>query len=72
MKAKLSRGPMKNKYIEVRDGQNIIVIHDSVDTRAWSSLPDPLAEVKIKRGTYQRSNVTLKNGAVVFEWMGWI
>lgn len=72
MRIKLNRGPAKGKIQDFSD--------DKADTIVWQeNLPidwrnyDPLStEVSVRRGTYRRSNVTLKNGTVVFEWMGWL
>ena len=73
MKIKLNRGPMKGKYYEVQDDSTSrLNVEEPLSTspRYWENL-DPMAEIPVRRGHYQRSNVTLKNGAVVFEWMGW-
>jgi hypothetical protein len=72
MKIKLNRGPLKNKYYDVVDGSREFVVQEPVqwDRSMWQNF-DPSEPMKVRRGTYHRSNVTQKNGAVVFEWMGW-
>jgi hypothetical protein len=32
---------------------------------------DPFSKITYREGSYRKSNVRLKNGAWVFEWMGW-
>lgn len=72
MRVKLNRGPLKNKYYAVQDHMNDFVVQAPLERQQWSYDFSPLAEIPVRRGSYHRSNVTLKNGAVVFEWMGWI
>lgn len=70
MKIKLNRGPLKNKYYEVENYTNDFIVQEPLKFD-WSKSFDPMMTVGSRRGTYHRSNVTQKNGAVVFEWMGW-
>ena len=72
MRVKLNRGPMKNQYIMVdNDWQDLIRVTQPPPP-AWSYNANGMfSQVRIVYGEYRRSNVTLKNGAVVFEWMGW-
>jgi len=68
---------MANKYVEI-DDKNMwsdryeVQKAEPVDYRNWyTSSPFPTDTISYQRGHYQRSNETLKNGAVVFQWMGW-
>jgi hypothetical protein len=73
MRIKLNRGPMKGQYVDVEEENPTRFEVRVMPRRDLHSLlydsDDPLPEPR--RGHYQRSNVTLKNGAAVFEWMGW-
>lgn len=75
MKIKLNRGPAKGKYIVVENDNAYEYVVQIAEPMKWNAMDYesmyPTAPVIAKRGTYYRSNVTLKNGAVVFEWMGW-
>jgi hypothetical protein len=76
MKIKLNRGPMKNKRVitpnDYYDRYNVMepvydkmaFIDPAITHLAW----EPIKE---RRGHYQKSNVMLKDGTWVFEWMGW-
>lgn len=72
MKVKLNRGPEKGKYMDMPDETQVVRVArlapDWFDPRNYDE-PTPQEH---RYGTYQKSNVTLKNGASVFEWMGWI
>jgi hypothetical protein len=78
MKIKLARGPMANKRVTTTDPHCYryeVAAPVKVDWAAYQDYPyrddywsEPIRE---KRGHYERSNVTLKDGTVVFEWMGW-
>ena len=71
MRVKLNRGPMKNKYMLVdNDWQDVLRVTKPVPPTAFFN-HDPSEPILPIYGEYRRSNVTLKNGAVVFEWMGW-
>lgn len=74
MKIKLNRGPMKGKYVEVQDDYCREFVVQEAPSINWvhAQNVDPFTEIAMRRGTYVKSNVKLKNGAVVFEWMGWI
>lgn len=74
MKIKLNRGPAKNKRFEVPDGTRIWEVQ-KVDGPTFDMYGPSSMDYRYtppKRGTYMRSNVRLKDGTVVFEWMGWI
>lgn len=77
MKVKLNRGPMANKYVNIDDTKmwsdrlEISGPPERDKNMFMHSYYDTYAPMEQRRGHYQRSNVTLKNGAVVFEWMGW-
>lgn len=72
MRVKLNRGPMKNKYVHIQDGTYDFIVEAplEIDWRKVSVYDHPPRPMT-RRGSYHRSNTTLKNGAVVFEWMGW-
>ena len=76
MKIKLARGPMANKRIQTdiescyRYEVQEPVKKDWRYVDASSMNPYEMA-FEYRRGHYERSNVTLKDGTVVFEWMGW-
>lgn len=74
MRVKLNRGPMNGKYIEVEAYQQDLVIQMPKEgAYAFNTMHYPPTTTEIfQRGTYHRSNVTLKNGARVYEWMGWL
>lgn len=72
MKIKLNRGPMKNQYLEVPATQSILNYAEPIKFD-FKQVSEELLSVapSVRIGVYQRSYTTLKNGAVVFEWMGW-
>ena len=77
MKVKFNRGPMANKRTEVQDEyareyriRTALPVKPEYWRPGWSKDFDSI-EVEYKDGSYVRSNVTLKDGTVVFEWMGW-
>lgn len=72
MKIKLNRGPLANKRYVVNDSScHRYEVLKPVPVHYWeiNTYPDTIEDPQ--RGDYQRSNVTLKDGTVVFEWMGW-
>jgi len=79
MKIKLARGPMANKRVVTTDNSCYEYrvqepLQRSIDLfRTAYDLDDPYEsiEFRYREGSYHRSNVTLKDGTVVFEWMGW-
>lgn len=75
MRVKLNRGPMKNKRVVAPDDSYRYLVrvpdyekmrvplqYDPYDV----SVPDIYRE-----GEYHKSYTRLKDGTVVFEWMGW-
>jgi len=77
MRVKFNRGPQHGKYqdfpdsISYRDRIEIRVV-EPLDWRKMDAMRfHPDEPLPVKRGDYARSNKTLKNGAVVFEWLGW-
>jgi len=74
MKIKFNRGPMKNKRIEAKDGSYEYIVQEPKMVSPFYYTQDifPAAvEFMYKRGSYMKSNVRLKDGTYVFEWMGW-
>ena len=74
MKIKLNRGP-NNGYRYVQpDHTTTIRIQQPKKVDYAIGYPDPYGtfDSYCDRGTYVKSNVMLKDGTWVFEWMGWI
>lgn len=70
MKIKLNRGPLKNKYYEIENHTHDFIVQEPIRGAFMAPL-ESFELPQVRRGSYHRSNVTQKNGAVVFEWMGW-
>jgi hypothetical protein len=75
MRIKLNRGPFANRIIDIPEHsaeRYEIAVEEPINWREFEANPNAIYEpIKRKRGHYQRSNVVLKNGTLVFEWMGW-
>ena len=73
MRIKCARGPLANKrYVVEQNWAERWEVSEPKRVDFWSMAKYPEAlDVCYRRGHYQRSNVTLKDGTVVFEWMGW-
>lgn len=65
---KFNRGPHNGHYEEVRDGIEVLEVRRVANLTPLHNFG---FNVTYDVGTYRKSNVKLKNGAVVFEWMGW-
>lgn len=78
MKVKYQGGPMKGQYQEIQTNYTdrvLVTVPEPVDYRkVLESRADTLTyePMKIRRGEYARSHKQLKNGAVIYIWMGWI
>jgi hypothetical protein len=78
MRVKFNRGPMKNKRTEVSDDsaveyrvrEPIFRGFDRLNERSKDHY-ESRVQFEYRDGSYRRSNVRLKDGTVVFEWMGW-
>jgi hypothetical protein len=70
---KFNRGPMAGKrqhmsgtYIErIRVMENLPISWDPSD-------PYPTGAATARQGEYVRSHNKLKNGTVIYEWIGWL
>jgi hypothetical protein len=68
---------MANKYMEIDDSRmysdRLEISGPPEQTRNMFMARDDymFAPMEMRRGHYQRSNEVLKNGAVVYQWMGW-
>ena len=76
MKIKFSRGPMKDQRYEIGDSSCREYIVQEPRKRYASmyytyDLNPTEIDSMYKRGSYVKSNVRLKDGTCVFEWMGW-
>lgn len=78
MKVKFQGGPANGKYQELDDktyGYSERLEYQAFDESSMAKFDRsdmwPSATVKIKRGSYARSNKSLKNGATIYIWMGW-
>lgn len=76
MKVKLNRGPGAGKRLEQPDYTVTVVYQEpKMDFRHRMASQDMYTmhmDLAYRRGTYSKSNVKLKDGTWVFEWMGWI
>jgi hypothetical protein len=71
MRVKFNRGPNKGVYRDMPDDTYEIRVA-AVEPIQWDAYSDiPITAPIRKIGTYYKSNVTLKDGTRVFEWMGW-
>jgi hypothetical protein len=74
MTIKLNRGPAKGKRYNADSGTLKFLIEvprrNLADSISWDA-PIPYADC-FRRGEYHKSHTVLKDGTVVFEWMGWI
>ena len=72
IEAKLNRGPMHGKRMVV-DGYGDIIVSKPPDLfRVLEKKEmDPSLPMEMTRGSYAKSNRQLKDGAWVYEWMGW-
>lgn len=74
MQVKLNRGPMKNKRVVAPDDSYRYLVrmpkNDRID---WTRLDDddPLDFTQFREGEYHKGFTRLKDGTVLFEWMGW-
>lgn len=73
MKVKMNNGPFHNKSYAVRAGhrREYYVQEFGELSIDYNEMNQPNPTFKSRRGTYAKSNVTLKDGTKVFEWMGW-
>lgn len=72
IKAKFQGGPLNNqrKVVESSYGDRMQVA--KAPARPWfDAKADPYETMIIVRGDYVRSNKKLKDGTVVYIWMGW-
>lgn len=75
MIVKFSGGPMHGKYSDAPDDymrEFKIRAPKEQNPKQWLESKDPFEQIEMKRGTYYKSNERLKNGTVIFKWMGWI
>jgi len=78
IQVKFNRGPMKNKRQMVEDSsvqmyrvrEPVFAGFDRLNGYSKDSW-DGNVTFEYREGLYRRSNVKLKDGTVVFEWMGW-
>lgn len=73
MIVKLRGGPMANTYKEV---DSTHLYYDRLEVRVPNAIRwtqgdlDSMAIDSSKRGHYAKTNITTRNGAVVYQWMG--
>lgn len=74
MKIKLARGPMANRRVETGDSSVYEYRVQEPLSRPidfYATYPSQETSFNYRYGSYYKSNVVLKDGTVVFEWMGW-
>jgi len=73
---KYQGGPLKGQYQEVQTSWSDRIQVQGIDPVTIKDrarfYEDPYAPIEFKRGEYARSNKTLKNGATIYIWMGWV
>lgn len=73
MRIKLNRGPLHGKYYEDAIGySDRFMINAPEKVNYQDLIYEPMAAMKFRRGEYVRSHNSLKNGTVIFEWLGWL
>lgn len=77
MKVKLNRGPGSGTRLIQPDYTVTVVFQQpkrlAMEDIYYTGRAHPMTiDFQYRRGTYSKSNVQLKDGTWVFEWMGWI
>ena len=71
--AKLNRGPHNGKRVAIGQYQESFYIMEEPSKRFFNfGYPEQESFVDFRRGEYRRSHSKLKDGTIIFEWMGWI
>jgi len=75
MKVKFSRGPMNGKVEFADDNSRAFRVQVPIKERLriedYASY-DPYVPINIREGEYVRSHRRLRDGTIIFEWMGWL
>lgn len=76
VRAKFRGGPMNGQVSDVQDYADRLRVRDAekINYRDWekfSAEPYSDMQLKFKDGDYARSNMRLKNGTIIYIWMGW-
>ncbi len=72
MKAKFSGGPMNGKYQDLVSGYDQRLMVREPVNRLYDYYRDPTIDLmKFREGDYARSNMALKDGTVIYKWLGW-
>ena len=71
---KFNRGPMAGKRQMIPDGMAERLRIQEPLPIDWSapSAPYPTSSMMFRQGEYVRSHNKLKNGTVIYEWIGWL
>lgn len=71
MKAKFNRGPMSGKVVDWNGSDHRYLVQYPIKPYYRLDLFDPETEIKFRQGEYHKSFRRLKDGTIIFEWMGW-